>query len=195
MTVLGITGGIGSGKTTVAHLFKVIGIPVYNSDERAKFLVNESLKLKDEISSLLGSEAYADNTYNRKYVASRVFKEEGLLKKLNAIIHPAVFNDFEEWKSKQITQLVVKESAILFQSGGNKHVDAVVLVWVSEEERIKRTLARDSFRSLEQVKSIIAKQGDWTEYKEQSDFIIDNGGERFLIPQVRGILNKLTSGV
>lgn len=191
MKVIGITGGIGSGKSVVSKVFNVLGVPVYDSDTEAKLLINTSEVLRIAIVELLGKGSYNELGYNRAYVSKAVFNDSVLLKKLNEIVHPAVAKHFEDWKNEQSSKVVAKESAILFQTGIYKHLDYTVLVWADESIRIKRIKARDQNRSLEQIKAILTKQGDWNKMKPLANFIVNNNGDRMLIPQVKKVLNKV----
>ncbi len=143
MKVIGLTGGIGSGKTTVANFFKELGIPFYIADDKAKSLMNTSEEVKFKIIGLLGEKAYPDGILDRKYVASQVFNSAEKLEKLNSIIHPAVATDFENWKNSKNSPYLIYEAAILFEQGGHKKCDAVILVTAPYEERIKRLKSRD----------------------------------------------------
>lgn len=152
--IIGLTGGIGSGKTTVARFIEEMGYPVYNSDTRAKDLVNESDDLKAAIIQLLGSQAYdEDGFYDRKYVGSVVFSNDELLKQLNAIIHPAVNKDFHDWIKRQSHEIIFKETALLFELKLNLQCDKSLLVTADESIRIKRVMDRDSktYREVEKV--------------------------------------------
>ena len=120
MMIVGLTGGIGSGKTTVANMFRELGVPVYNSDAEAKNLMNFSEKIKKEIQGLLGEQSYHKGELNRDYVAKEVFADKGLLKTLNGIVHPAVREHFLDWSKRQKTQYVVQEAAIIFENGNRE---------------------------------------------------------------------------
>lgn len=149
MKVIGLTGGIGSGKTTVAGFFKELGVPVYIADDAAKKLMISSEEVKRDIINLMGPEAYEDDQPNRKYIAANVFTSAEKLDKLNKIIHPAVEVDFKQWKSAQNVPYVIYEAAILFESGGYKKCDAVILVTAPLETRISRLQKRDQSSTAE----------------------------------------------
>ncbi|MDT8413854.1 MAG: dephospho-CoA kinase [Flavobacteriaceae bacterium] len=170
--VVGLTGGIGSGKTTVAQYFIELGIPVYIADERAKYLMQYNLDIRKSIVDLLGVEAYENERLNRAYIASRVFADKNLLHQLNAIVHPAVAVDFYKWLSEQNTPYVVKESALLVETGDYKTCDWVILVTAPIEERIKRVMKRDNV-SAEAVKSRIANQLPDEDKQKYADYIIE----------------------
>lgn len=144
MRIIGLTGGIGSGKTTVAGFFKELGIPVYIADDAGKRLMKTSSRVKEQIIEFLGSAAYKDGYPDTKYIASRVFSSAEELQQLNLIIHPAVALDFENWLKVQIAPYVIYEAAILFESGGYKKCDKVILVTAPYEKRIARLRARDN---------------------------------------------------
>ena len=175
MFIVGLTGGIGSGKTTVANIFKTLNVPVYDSDTRAKYLMNNDVILKRKISKLLGSQAYDANGLNRKYVAKIVFNNKNILHKLEELVHPAVKVDFKKWAKQQGSDYVVMENAILFKSGMHRLVDYIIFVTSPVEIRQKRVVKRDGLL-IEQVKSRIKNQ-DIDEYLlKKSDFVLKNNG-------------------
>lgn len=185
-----ITGGIGSGKSTVARIFEVLGIPVYYADEQAKWLVSNDQNLKDEIVKLLGKGAYSNGIYNREFVSSRIFGNPDLLNQLNTIVHPAVGLHFENWaKGKREFPYVLKEAAIVNTKNG---VDRLIYVHASQDIRIQRTLERDSFRTADAVLKIMKNQKSEVDFRAMADFVITNESE-LLIPQVLQIHQKLTS--
>ena len=173
MKIVGLTGGIGSGKTTVAELFADLGVPIYNSDIEAKNLTNHSENIREELIALLGIETYKDGFLNRKFMADKIFNDKHLLTKVNGIIHPRVAEHFRKWVSLQNSKYVIKEAAILFESGSNTQCDVVILVTAPREERIRRVMDRDQV-SKEEVEARINNQ--WSDEKkmELSDFIIQN---------------------
>ena len=174
--IAGITGGIGSGKTTAAKFFEELGVPVYNSDTRAKIIQNENSEVKVKSIEAFGDEAYNQSGLNRVYIAKQVFNNNEKLKQLNQIVHPAVFNDFEEWKKQQTSKIIMKEAAILIESGSYKDCDVVISVLMDKEKRIQRIMARDGFTE-EQVMARINNQISDEERIQKSDFIIDNNGD------------------
>ncbi len=173
MKVIGLTGGMGSGKTTVANFFKELGIPVYIADDEAKSLMNTSAEVKSKIIGLLGKKAYPDGILDRKYVAAQVFNSAQKLEKLNSIVHPAVATDFKKWMNSQNSPYGIYEAAILFEKGGHKKCDAVILVTAPYEERIKRLKSRDK-SSEEEIEARMKHQ--WTDSKKRklADFEIKN---------------------
>ena len=172
--IIGITGGIGSGKSTVSEFFIEQGFPVYNSDFWAKELVNIDLELKSKIIQLLGNSAYdEDGKYNRKWVSAVVFDDKNKLLELNKIIHPAVKIHFENWVNSQQNSIVFKETALLFELGLHKTCHFSILVTSDETIRIKRVMERDH-RTFAEVKEIIEKQMPESEKLKLADFVIEN---------------------
>ena len=172
--IIGLTGGIGSGKTTVAHFIEEFGFPVYYSDDRAKAIVNESEELKREIKELLGEESYDKNgLYDRKFVAGKVFNDKELLHQLNEIIHPAVRIDFENWVKKQTKYLVFKETALLFELKLNRQCYKSLLVTAEDNIRIKRVMDRDH-KTYREVESVMEKQMSEKDKIKMADCIIHN---------------------
>ena len=175
--IIGLTGGIGSGKTTVARFIEEMGYPVYNSDTRAKDLVNESDDLKAAIIQLLGSQAYdEDGFYDRKYVGSVVFSNDELLKQLNAIIHPAVNKDFHDWIKRQSREIIFKETALLFELKLNLQCDKSLLVTADESIRIKRVMDRDS-KTYREVEKVIDNQMPERKKIRLADYVIENNSD------------------
>ena len=173
MKTIGLTGGIGSGKTTVSDMFAELGVPVYNSDLQAKRLMRTSRTLRKKISELLGNRAYEGNALQREYVAGKVFKDANLLEKLNAIVHPAVKRHFRRWASKQNFPYVIQEAAILFENGSYPAFDKMILVTAPEEVRIARIQKRDGSTR----KSILERmRHQWKDDRKAdlADYIIEN---------------------
>jgi dephospho-CoA kinase len=175
MKVIGLTGGIGSGKTTVANMFKKLGVPVYIADDEAKKLMHSD-SVKEKVIDLFGEEAYIDNELNRKYISSFVFKDKKLLEKLNHIVHPEVGKHFDDWLKKQMGIYVIKEAAILFENGNYKQCDKTILVISDEQKRIARVVQRDNTTN-EKVVNIIENQ--WTDNQKikLADFVIENNSD------------------
>ena len=172
--IIGITGGIGSGKSTVSKFIEELGFPVYDSDFWAKELVNLDENLKSRIIELLGEESYDENgKYNRKFVAEKVFENQELLLKLNQIIHPAVKIHFENWVNAQNAEFVFKETALLFELKLNESCYQSILVTADENIRIKRVMNRDG-RTYREVKEIIDKQMPEVDKVKLADFVIQN---------------------
>jgi len=171
--IVGLTGGIGSGKTTVAKLFYKLGVPIYVSDIEAKHLMVTNKNLIKAIKELLGKEAYVKGELNRSYISHQVFNNKEKLAQLNAIVHPAVAIDFLQWYQKQDSPYVIKESAILFETGGQKHCDVVITVTAPLVARINRVMLRDG-TSEKQVKNRIDNQLSDQQKIKQSDYVINN---------------------
>jgi dephospho-CoA kinase len=190
MKLIGLTGGIGSGKSTVADLFRLLRIPVYVSDETAKELMQKDDTLKKRIITLLGKEAYTpDGIPDRKYIASKVFNNKETLEALNAIVHPAVYVDLTKWLKEQENAgapYCIQESAIVFEEDLSQRFDATILVVADEEIRIKRVMARDGV-SREKVKQRMQNQWPDSQKLPFADYVIYNDNERSLIKQVRDI--------
>lgn len=172
MLKVGITGGIGSGKSTVCRIFELCGVAVYNTDKNATRLMNEDDALIEAIIGLLGTKAYDEQgRLDRKYVAGKVFNNPGLLQRLNSIVHPAVGRDFIHWAKIQDTDYVVLESAILFESGFDRIVDRTVTVSAPEDMRIRRVMQRDGLAEKD-VRARIANQMSDAERESRSDYVI-----------------------
>lgn len=190
MIKLGITGGIGSGKSVVSAYLQSAGIPVYNCDLEARRLMNGDRHLIAQISHLLGDEAYQDGQLNRAYVAQQIFGNPVLLKEMNALVHPAVIADFGKWAVAQHSPVVAMEAAILFESGFDRYVDYVINVTADEETRIQRAMRRDQLsRSL--IESRIRNQMSESERTALSHFLIDNNDNVALTPQIEKIRNSI----
>lgn len=172
--IIGLTGGIGSGKTTVAKFIEEMGFPVYFSDDRAKEIVNDDEVLKNRIKELLGDEAYDENGfYNRKYVSGIVFNDDEMRLQLNALIHPAVKIDFENWVENQNSEFVFKETALLFELKLNESCYKSVLVTADDNIRIKRVMDRDQ-KTYREIEAIIDKQMPEKDKIKRADFVIYN---------------------
>ncbi|MEP7197226.1 MAG: dephospho-CoA kinase [Saprospiraceae bacterium] len=190
MIHIGLTGGIGSGKSTVAKIFETLGIPVYNSDQRAKIIMEENLEVKNKIIELLGLESYEENNLNRKYIASQVFENSKLLNALNAIVHPEVFKDYDDWWKNYNTAYVIKESALLLDTLKSQNIDQIILVFSPLELRIQRILTRDHL-TREQVSERIANQRPEKDLIEAADYIIVNDQHLSIVNQVLSIHQEL----
>ncbi|WP_034040261.1 dephospho-CoA kinase [Wocania ichthyoenteri] len=173
MTIVGLTGGIGSGKTTVAKEFLALGVPVYIADEEAKKLMLKSKIIKRKLIQLFGDEAYVDGALNKPFVADIIFNDSSYLKKMNAIIHPRVAKHFKKWMLKQTTLYVIKEVAILFENGGHKYCDYVITVTAPIELRFERLLKRDQ-TTKRKIKAIMKNQWSDDDKIKLSDFVINN---------------------
>jgi dephospho-CoA kinase len=192
-TLIGITGGIGSGKSLVCHIFEILGIPVYYADDRAKTLVHEDAALKQAIIQAFGAESFTGDQYNKAFMASMVFSEPEKLQQLNRLIHPAVARDFEHWVHVQGNDApyLAKEAALLLEGNNRQGLDQIFVVVASESLRISRVLERDPQRTAVQIKAIMALQLSQDEMRSQADGVIDNEGMCLLIPQVLSIHQSL----
>nr|WP_209309672.1 dephospho-CoA kinase [Tamlana crocina] len=171
--IVGLTGGIGSGKTTVAKEFEKLGIPVYIADEEAKKLMNRSPVIQRELTHLFGKDAYVDGELNRPFIANIIFNDKSFLEKMNAIVHPRVAKHFNKWIFKQNAPYVIKEVAILFENGGDQACDLIITVVAPKAVRIKRLLQRDN-TSKEKIEAIMKNQWSDEEKAKRSHFVINN---------------------
>jgi dephospho-CoA kinase len=188
---VGITGGIGSGKTTVCHIFELLGIPVFYADDEAKKLMIYDQILINEIKLAFGVQSYfEDGNLNRKHISDIVFKDTDQLKKLNSFVHPAVFRAMETWSSQQKSPYVLKEAALLFESGSYQQNKFNILVSCPLELRIKRVMNRDQITK-EKVLERIQTQFPEEKKKAMADFFIQNNEEQFIINQVLELNQKL----
>ena len=193
--VIGITGGIGSGKSLVCKVFSVLGIPIYEADARAKYLISYDQLLKKSIIELLGEQAYlASGDYNRAWVASQVFGNPILLSKLNALVHPKVRQDATDWiQQNQQMPFVLYEAALMKAAGDGNTFDKVIVVNAPVDLRIQRIKVRDQ-RSEAEIRAIIERQISEEERKKIADFTIENDGKQPLLPQILDLYEKLQVG-
>ncbi|MGI9547957.1 MAG: dephospho-CoA kinase [Flavobacteriaceae bacterium] len=191
MITIGLTGGIGSGKTTVANMFEKLGVPVYNSDERAKELMTTSKELISAIKVLLGEKAYEKDALNKEYIAQRVFSNKDLLSRLNEIVHPAVREDFKSWAKAQDTAYVIQEAAVLFENGAYEHFDQMILVTAPKRIRLERILHRDK----DSEENILARMNhQWEDERKLplTHYVIENIELSKTKSEVAKIHQKLT---
>ena len=193
MIKIGITGGIGSGKSVVSELMRIMNIPVYNADDASKNILETNLPIQEKLKKLLGENVFSDGKLNKTLMASMIFNNPTLLSGVNEIIHPAVFSDFEQWTLRQKSNIVACESAIIFESGMNSLLDYIITVSAPEKIRIERTMQRDNATE-EQVMNRIKNQLTDEERAELSDFVLVNDGRRAVIPQLREILSQQKTG-
>lgn len=190
---VGITGCIGSGKSVVCDIFKTLGVKIYNADLQARELLDKNQMVKQQIISTFGVEVYQSGMVDRKLLAGKVFNNPEALQKLNSIVHPAVFNDFNQWmEANKHEAYVIKEAAIMFESGTNKLLDIVVLVYSPPEIRLERVIKRDK-TDKDAVLARMKNQMDDSEKIKLSDFVIYNDNDHSLIQQVlhlHNIFNK-----
>ena len=187
MKRIGITGGIGAGKSLVAEIIKAMGYPVYNSDERAKELTEQDSKIKEGLIHLFGAEIYQNDKLNKFTLAQAIFSDDSLREKVNALIHPIVREDFNLWTLAQNTELVFNESAILFETGSFKNFDAIILVHAPKELRIKRIMKRDNSSENEVLKRMDSQFSDEKKY-QLTEFRIVNDEQTPLLTQVEQII-------
>lgn len=191
MKIIGVTGGIGSGKSTVSKFISHQGYPVYNSDLQAKQLMNESNEIKVALTHWFGESIYVNNQLNRKKLAEIIFNNTEALQKVNQLVHPLVFNDFERWAHKQISPLVFKESAILFESGAYKTCDYIITISAPENIRISRASKRD-ISTTEEIKKRIKNQWNDEMREKKAHFVIHNSGTlKDLQSSVEKIISEL----
>lgn len=192
MIKVGVTGGIGSGKTTVCRIFGSLGVPVYYADARAKQLVLEDQSLRDGYRQLFGSDVYTDEgLLNRKLIADRIFNNPKLLEKVNSLVHPAVRKDFDIWCNEQSAPVVIQEAAILIEGGGYQLMDRVILVTAPEELRIERVMSRDD-TTRKMVEQRMKSQWSTEQLRQFCDFEIFADNQCLVTPQVLQIHKELT---
>lgn len=194
MLIGGVTGGIGSGKSIVCEIFRQLGIPVYNADERAKYLIHYNTELKKALQNTFGNHIYQSNgALDKSKLASIIFNDKQALETINALVHPLVGNDFKQWMKQFCSQkkMVIKEAAILFESNTYRSLDFIITVIAPRELRIQRVISRDR-TSREKVEKRMNNQ--WSDEKktEMSDFVIINDEKQAVIPQVLNIYQQLT---
>lgn len=187
MKVIGITGGIGSGKSLVCRFFRMLGIPVYDADAAARTLMESDEALRRMIKSEFGQAAYLpDGTLNRSYISGIVFSDPARLQRLNQMVHPAVAADFQQWKLKQRSPYLLREAAILLESGTYHDLDGIILVDAPEALRIRRVKERDG-RTEEEIRKIISRQWTSEEKRKYANFVIQNDSNTLLLPQLLSI--------
>ncbi len=190
MLKIGLTGGIGSGKTTIAKIFETLNIPIYYSDYWAKYLTNNDEQIKQSLINKYGKHLYKNNKLNKNVLADIIFNNKSELEYVNSLIHPVVAEHFKNWAENQKSDYIIKEAAILFESGAYKQVDKIITVVSNIKTRIKRIKERDNIDEELILKKIKSQMPD-NEKIDKSDFIIYNNENDFLIPQVLNIHNKL----
>lgn len=192
MLRIGLTGGIGSGKTTVARVFETLGIPVYYADDAAKNLMNTDPGLKKQIIHHFGEKSYDHDGLNRKYLASIVFSNKEKLDLLNSLTHPATIHDSQLWMERQHAPYVIREAALLFESGAAENLDHVIGVYAPQHIRIKRVMDRDGI-TVNEIMKRISRQIDEEMKMKLCDFIITNNDQKLVIPQVLALHEKFTA--
>ncbi|MEM6642447.1 MAG: dephospho-CoA kinase [Bacteroidota bacterium] len=182
--LVGVTGGIGSGKSTVCKIFEVLGHLVYYADDRAKWLMNHQKELREKIISLFGPKSYEENHLNRSWIGQLVFQDPDLLRSLNELVHPAVRQDLANWlEENKEEKFLFYEAALIFETGNYKKMERTILVTAPEQVRIQRILQRDPGRTVEGVKKIMAQQMPDEEKKRLADRVIQNDGDSSLLGQ------------
>lgn len=190
MLKVGLTGGMGSGKTTVAQIFSVLGIPVLYADDVAKKIMNEDEGLKQRIIHLFGENAYQNNTLNRKFIADIVFNDQYKLEQLNALVHPVTIAAAEQWMNQQTSAYVLKEAALMFESAAAANLDYVIGVYAPQHLRLQRVMHRDNTKR-EDVLARMNSQVDETIKMKLCDFVIVNDEQQAVLPQVLVLHEKL----
>lgn len=189
MLKIGLTGGIGSGKTTVAKVFETLGIPVYYADDAARRLLNTNEELKEKVMYHFGDGAYTNGALNRKYLADIVFNNKEKLDLLNSLTHPITIQDAEEWMNRQTAPYAIKEAALLFESGAAEKLDYIIGVYAPQHIRVKRVMDRDHLTTEEVVKRI-SRQIDEEMKMKLCNFVITNNGQQLVLPQVMELDKK-----
>jgi dephospho-CoA kinase len=192
---IGITGGIGSGKSMVCKIFSVLGVPIYDADSRAKNLMTTDGILVEQIKKEFGSLSYnSQGVLNREYLSASVFNQPNKLEKLNSLVHPRVAVDFKKWVEEHSAfAYIVKEAALLFESGSYRTLDKIILVTAPEAMRIERVLTRDTHRTRADIESIIRNQLAEEEKKKKADYIIRNDERELMVPQVLKLHERFNS--
>jgi dephospho-CoA kinase len=190
MIKIAITGGIGSGKSTICKIVESLSFPVYYSDSRAKDLINSSPTIIKKLKELFGNDIYINKQINKSKLASIIFSSKNYLEKVNSIIHPEVEIDFHKWASAQKSSMVFKESAIIFESKQEKDFDYIICVSADIHTRIERVKKRDNSSSKD-IMQRISKQLPQEHIASLSDFVIDNSGKKSLLSQIDGILSSI----
>ncbi|MFY0625421.1 MAG: dephospho-CoA kinase [Reichenbachiella sp.] len=193
MITVGVTGGIGSGKSIICEIFQTLRVPIYNADLRAKHLMQFDDALKTEIKNVFGEESYKNETLNRDFLAKQIFANGDQIEKLNSIVHPVVKIDFDSWTKIQKNEYVIKEAALLIETGSYKDLDYLIVVSAPEKTRVSRVLKRDLFRTQEELQEILSKQTSDDIRTNKADFFINNDGSSLVIPQVLNIHERIIS--
>ena len=190
--LIGITGGMGSGKSTVSKILRHLNYKVYNSDVRGKELMGEVRSIRDQLESIFGDEIFNNNKLDAKALSRKVFKDDSSLQKINSIVHPEVEKDFNSWvASNSNDKCLFKESALLFETGAFRHLDKTILIIADKGLRIKRVLERDVDRSKKEIENIISKQIDEDEASKLADVILYNNQDDLLLPRVIEEIERL----
>ena len=194
MLKIGLTGGMGSGKTIVSRIFSVLGVPVFYADDAAKTVMNEDAELKQKIMSLFGADAYMEDQLNRKYISSIVFNDPFKLEQLNALVHPVTIAAADKWMQQQTTLYVIKEAALMFEAGAAAHLDYVIGVFAPQAMRIQRAMQRDRI-TREEALARINNQVDDNIKMKLCDFVIVNDEQQSVLSQVLKLHEKFLAMV
>ena len=190
--LIGITGGIGSGKSTVSQIISHLGYKVYDSDARAHEIINENILIKDKLIESFGSDIYQDSKFNKEYVSKLIFNDESAKTKINSIVHPEVINDFKNWvKENKIEKFLFKESALLFESSSYKDLDRTVYIYCDKDIRIERIKIRDPHRTRNEIEKIINNQISSDEANKLTDYNLVNDEKKLLLPKVVKLLGDI----
>lgn len=189
MHKIGLTGGLGSGKSTVAYIFEVLGVPVYYADVASKRLMNDDKKVKEAVQTAFGKEVYPQGKLDRKYLAEIIFKDKSRLTLLNSIVHPATLEDANKWMNNQTHSYIIKEAALIFESHSHKFLDYIIGVKAPLPLRLQRAIKRDKITE-EEAMARISKQMDEKEKLQRCDFVIVNDEKEMVIPQVLELHRK-----
>lgn len=192
---IGITGGIGTGKTLVSKIFYALNVPVYDADYRAKWVMQHNPLLKKEIMGAFSMQAYTNTgELNRAYLASQVFSDTNKMALLNSLVHPKVAEDYAIWVQANARQpYVLKEAALLFESGSYQFIDKIITVFTSMQVRVQRIQKRDPQRTIEEIQGIINKQLPEEEKLQRADFVLYNDDRQLLIPQILKLHHQFLS--
>lgn len=188
--IIGITGGIGSGKSVVSRILQLMGYPVYSSDQRAKEIMVEDQSIISGLKNLFGEAAYTNSNLNRSYIATQLFQDDSKRIAMNNLVHPAVRADFQQWIENQKSPILFQESALLFETGNYKSFDGIILVTAPEEVRMQRVKERDQLTD-EQVQARFNAQLSEEEKMKLTNHIIYNDGNQLLVPQILDLLRKI----
>jgi len=190
--LIGITGGIGSGKSTVSQIISHLGYKVYDSDARAHEIINDNKLIKDKLIESFGSDIYQGSKFNKKYVSKLIFNDESAKTKINSIVHPEVINDFKNWvKENKIEKFLFKESALLFESSSYKDLDKTVYIYCDKDIRIERIKIRDPHRTRNEIEKIINNQISSDEANKLTDYNLVNDEKKLLLPKVVKLLDDI----
>lgn len=190
--LIGITGGIGAGKSTVSQIFKHLGFKVYNSDERAKSLISLDTNIKNKLISSFGNEVFINGILDKNFLSELIFKRKTALEEINAIVHPEVKKDFLKWVTQNsLDQILFKESALLFETEAFTELDKIIYVSAPKKLRIERVLSRDNHRSVQDIENINSNQINDSEATNLCDYKLNNDEKELLLPSVISLLDKI----